>query len=396
MADIFGFAPHDYAHYKAIDDDGGDYRQYVRQNADRMPIFNDLPGAPKDHNFDYPRAQAIANDALATQAVEGPATFGTLRDNMTAFDAQVQRIMYEDYRLPDLVPLKTNIDEGANATGFDIMDFQGRAAWIGDPGTDVPRVSVSVSNLTYRLRPLGAAAEYTDEQLRNARFANIPLTTTLIEQAVRECQWFMEDRALNGDTSQNADWRGLLNQQTRASASAANPERIIQQTTTVNYTTADPEDIGQDITAAIGALKNDSRGLVGRRIGGLLNIGLPPSRMLPVVTKTLNDKGADISIQEHVNRHNTWTNARPGNTINWVELNELETAGRDTGTTNNPQPMMVLWVNNPAIMEYAISIQPRIGDEVRDYFKEGVPVYAKAAPALFVKYAWGMRYVIGI
>ena len=402
MADIFGYTPQDYPQLKRITDDGGDYKQYIRDSTAEIPVFRNNPeGSARPvsrvHNFNVKRQDVKAANAsfavpMVEQAAVGPDPLGFFTSNLTAFQAQIERVLYREYMLAEWVPIKTDIPEGANSTGFAIQDFQGSTSWISDDGSDAPSVSTSLSSTSYPLYVSGNIAKYTDEQIRNAMHINLPLTTTLIEQAVMEDLWFMEDKALNGEMGTNTNWRGLLNQPTRDSATDTPAGNVIRENINLDFTAdaTDAKEIARKIVRFIGAMKNDSKGLLGRRVGGRLMLGLPPSRNLIVQTETLDDKGSDISIAEHIQRHNTWVGARPGNTIEFVEMDELETA--NTGST----PLMVAWVNNPAVMEFAVSIQPRVKDRVRSYFGEGVPTEAKHAPALYVKYAWGMRYGYGI
>ena len=379
MADIFGKTIEDYPQYTAVTEQGGDPLAYARQNAERNPLFQNNPGFRREHNFD-----------VREQAVVGAEPFGFITDNLVAFQAQVERVRYEQYRLDQWVPIKTDVDEGATSVGFSVMDFEGSAGWTDDAGTSLQPVKVSQSPITYPVRAGGAVAEYTREQLRNAQFMGLPLTTELIDEATRRCFRFLEMRGLMGETGTNADWAGLINQRTRASASAANPERVIAQNVNKNFLTDPEKEVAEALSNFISNVSIDSNQLIGGVIGGELIIGLPPTRYAAVSTRTVDNQGSDISIMAFVERYNTWLGKQPGNTLRFAEVKELETA--HTGNT----PRIAAWVNNSQVMEYAMPIAPRVTEDVRREFATNVPLEFKGAPALYVKYSLGMRYGYGV
>ena len=390
--DIFGKSITDYPQYKKAIEQGIDPLPIARREGER--VYRQSFGASGRYDHDF--SLSFDRDAV-TQATVGSEPWGLVSDNLSAFQQAIMRVRYQRFRLDQWVPFYTDMDEGDEHVRFPIMDFEGEAGAVDDEGTALRPVRMKLSQTGYPLVERGAIANYTRSQLRNAQRARIPLRTDLLDWASGRCFRDMEKLGLMGMTDTNPEWAGLINQPTRASASAADPEKVIKEDINLDFTadSTSAEAIGNRITEFVTDMIEDSNGLIGEEVVGELVIGLPGKQLSIVNTHTLNDKGSDISIREHVIRHNDWNDLSPANSLTFARIRQLNTANRTPGGTANT-PLMIAWVRAQEVLQFGVAIMPRVAEEVRKEFSVNVPLEYKCAPALAVLQPLGMRYGYGI
>lgn len=370
MADIFG--KRTYAQYEDVKKRGFSPDEYVRDNWKTVPATKD-----QEHNF----------NALEERAgtVQGATPLGFVSDNFVAIQAVIEEQIRRRARVDRFLPFMQDIPEGAQTFGYRILDYQGDADFLDNFGTDAPTVSSEQSFVTFPLRPGGNIARYSDEELRAAMFDGLPLSTMTVDAAVSRCMRHIERVALNG----SGDYKGLINQETRA-ANSTDVEKVIVSSSTKTFDAGSADETAKEISDELGNIVDRSNEIIGDDIGGEIAIGLPVKQYNLVMSTTFNDKGSDLSIAEHVMRHNGWTDPSLGNSISFHRLPELKGAG----ASNADRAVFV--VKNDRILEFAVSIMPRVKEAIREDFGVRVPIEYKLGPGVFVKRPLGMSYLDGI
>lgn len=367
MSDIFGKTT--YRQYEDLRKAGYSPEQYVRDNWENVPATHG-----KDHNF-----QAMGPSE--TRNVQGSSPLGYLTDNLVAIQAQVEEVLRIEARFERFTPLKTDIPEGAQTFGVPVTDAVGDAGFIDNRGTDAQSVSISAELVTGQVRVGGNIATYSDEELRAAMFAGMPLQTMTVDSATRRCMRHIERVAFNG----HGDNKGILNQTT-----GTGTDRVRRTAAAKTFDNSNGLEIAKEITDEIGAMVDDTNEVIGEAITGEIVIALPPIQYNRIKSLVVTDTGTDLSVAEHVMRHNGWTDEAVGNTIRFERLNELKTAG-----SSNSTRMLVL-LRSPRIVEFPVAIMPRVKTAIRHEYGVNVPLEYKIGLGAFVKRPAGIRYVDGV
>lgn len=365
MADIFG--KRDYAHYGDLRKKGFSPDEYIQDNWKTVPVTQG-----KSHDF----------TALETRAIQGAEPLGFVMDNFVAIQAVIEEVERNRARLDRFVPFVQDISEGAQTYGYRVLDYKGDADFLDNFGTDSPSVSTEQSLVAYPLRPAGNVAQYSDEELRAAMFDGVPLETATIEAAVGRCMRHMERVGFTG----SGNYKGLINQETRA-PSGTDLEKVVVTTAGSTIANGSAEATAKLIADAIGDLVERSNELIGETFTGEVVVGLPVAQYNLVKSTTMNNKGSDLSIAEHVMRHNGWTDEGMGNSISFQRLQELKGAGASN------QDRMLILLKNSRILEFAVPIMPRVKEAIRMDFGVRVPIEYKISPGIFIKRPFGITYV---
>ena len=374
MSDIFGRRNYNaYDHYKALSRAGGDVESYVREVASQNP---QLEG--KSHNF---------NALGSVRELQGSAPYGFLLDNLVAVQAVIEEQYKRRAAIERYMPI-TDVPEDAGAHAVTTLDIKGAADFVDAYGTDAQTIQASATNEAIPLLLGAIVAVFSDEDIRKAARGGVPLRTREVEGALVECSERMARAALRGAGSR----RGLINQQTRTTGSTTNLDRVVTSQFQQSFSTSNERQTANFIASQIGAIITESKGVIGTRIGGQMTVALPSQEYNFVHETTLSNAGSDLSIAEHVIRHNSWVNETAGNTVRFERIFELEDP-LESGTEN---ATMVVFVSNDEIIEYPVAIRPRVSKVIETNYGFNVPVLFKASDAPMVKRPAGMRYATSI
>ena len=81
-------------------------------------------------------------------------------------------VSYSDIKYSTVLPVSSEVGEGADSYTYRVFDAQGKMAMIQDKGSDLPRADVLRKEVTLPVRSLGASFAYSIQETRAA--AQIP------------------------------------------------------------------------------------------------------------------------------------------------------------------------------------------------------------------------------
>ena len=371
--DIFGRNQRDYKHLHAVKEEGVDPKDYLRSSATRL-----WGTSAKTHNF-----AALEPGSLYT-AFEGSAqVLGFVTHNLQAIQSMIDEILYTEYRLPEFIPIKTDVPEGATEYSYRVTDRVGLGSFIDNSGSEAPSANVATRLVPYILQYAGIVAEWTVEDLRRAMFSGVPLDTETVEAATMGAMDHIEMVGLSGDASRN--FTGLINQSAATSPTAN--QVPLSTISGGSFASQEPDDLLATLQAEVVGFINDSKEVFGRTLREGFTIYLPLSQAAVVRHKRLPD--LNMSVWEYFVNNNAWTHYT-GNQPQLKWLAELEDAGDGTNVDR-----MIIGLNHNRVMEMAMPISPRVLTISDKGFTICAPLEYKVS-GLNVKRTRGLRYVDGV
>lgn len=326
MPDIFGLEPTD---YRSLQDmrEIGILDDHVAQLKQRNLT----------HNFDalQVRPRLNLNDLEANaQSLE------ILTNNFQAIQAFQEEILYSQFRLDRLMPIKTNIPEGAKSYSYKVLNKYGEGRFIDNDGRGAKSASVSLQNIPYNIELAGIIAAWTFQDLRNASFAGIALDTENLDAAMVGALSHIEQVGISGDTAR--EFNGLINHSDITIANSAK---------TFANMTAD-EKVAW-VQGYIITIITNSEEIMGTQIKTGLTLYLPLLQETQLMdTKYVDNDGA-TTVGQYIKKNNLWYRMT-GEELKIETIAELSTA--DAGGTG---PRALFGFNNDRIMEFAMPISPR-------------------------------------
>lgn len=163
---------------------------------------------------------------------------------------QLFEIKYPELKARKWIPIKNDINPGAEVYTYQTLDQTGKAAPITDYGKDMPRVDVAgAAEDSQKMRAMGASYGWNIQEARAAMFAGLDLDTRKARAARRAIEHELNEILLIGSTRYGITLRGLFN--------VNSPTTY----TVVNTTWADetPDEIIADMTGIVSKVKQDSK-----------------------------------------------------------------------------------------------------------------------------------------
>ncbi len=99
----------------------------------------------------------------------------TFARQLEDIDAQLYRVQYPTLKGSLLVPVKADIDPGAEQYTYRIMDYAGTASVIANYADDLPRSDIQGREVKNNLFGIGAAYGYSLQDLRRSKFTGLGL-----------------------------------------------------------------------------------------------------------------------------------------------------------------------------------------------------------------------------
>lgn len=364
---IFGKTPFDYKYL--VDAKNSDpllYDYYIKKGfTGRGHHFNALGngmGIIKDKNsLRDSEAQAITY----------------LTSNTEAMQAEIEEIMYGQFRLDDLFPFNTNIPEGAQTYYYRVVNSYGKAKFIDNMGTNADNATISTQKVSYNLRQLGVVPQWSDEDLRGAVFANIPFDTYVMKAATESCIQEIERVGLGiyqqGGVNTNPTFEGLLNLSS-----------VTVDTAAAQWNTLTPDEVVEAITNPIANIIKNSEEIFGRNIKAKLALycSVEMANFLMTPRQTYDAK----SIWEYARINNVW-NIYTGIPLEMRIVTNLSTAGAD-----GENRVIYGYPESSEVWEMGMSISPRVLPTIRQPYGYVSPMEAKIS-GLNVKRPGGLLYV---
>ncbi len=363
MPNIFGKESSEYRYLTdSVPEAAKNLRQIGKHRFDQLGSFHDAILKSR-----------FSDVELVTQAI------GFTTNNLEAIQAEIDEVLYLDFRADEWLPFVTNIPEGAQTYAYRVLDRQGRGTFIERRGTNATDASISMAKVPYSLAYGGLNASWTREDLRSAAFTGVGLDTETINAATIGAMDHIETIAINGDVDNDAgiSFEGITNLTGVTTGTAA--KTILLQS---------GDELQAFLTAQISAIIADSSTIFGSRIRSKLAFYLPTVQYNEVVTKPYGDN-RDKTVWEFVRMNNAWT-ARTGQPVELREVIELKGAG-----AAGVDRMITGFPDESKVWEMALPISPRVINTFDTGFVLNAPIEYKCS-GVNLKRPAGVRYTDGI
>lgn len=352
MPDIFGREIHDYTHLSMLQRRGM-LDETLRLRAQEATYRSGHATPP--HSF-----TTLGMNGMTSRDESNAQALGFLTNNLQAVQSGLDEIFYTQDRTAEMVPIISNIPEGAATYAYRVIDRAGRGRFIEFDGSTAPSANVSVRLVPYGLEYAGIVPEWTMEDLRRAMFTGVPLDGETMDAAARGAKDHIEEIAFKGDANRN--FVGLTNLPTTGDRAVNHSN----STATIDSMTGD--DLVIFLQKQVTKLVEDTAEVFGRTIVGDMCIYLPISQATKVTNHRLTD--INMSVWSYFENHNTWysyTKRKP--MLKW--LSELKGAG----TSNSDR--MIIALKDTKIMELAIPFYPRVLTTINKGFTVCAPMEYK-------------------
>jgi hypothetical protein len=361
MADIFGYELHDYQHLTKIKQAGVlDSHMAQLNNRGRIHDFNVLRS----------RSMPIRDAETTAQALS------FITNNFQAIQAQIEEILYLDFRLDEFIPIITNVPEGARSYSYRVIDKYGRGKFIDNAGKTADTATVSMQNVPYNLSYGGILPTWTLEDLRAAAFGGVALDTETIKAGMKGCMDHIELVGLVGDPA--LGYLGLTNNTNIAIGTAAVAGHIHDM---------DADEMVKFVQALAISLVSNSKEIFGRVVNQGATLYLPVEQAGYILdTKLAVD--ASKSVWQYVSTNNLFTHYT-NKPLELKIVQELKGAG--VGTVDR----CLFGLNNERVMEMAMPIAPRAINTIQIAYGVEVPLEYKIS-GLNIKRPAGLLYIDGI
>ena len=147
-----------------------------------------------------------------------------------------------------LIPITTNVSDGAKEYSFIESIHNGRAEIVADNADDIPAAEVSGRNNLRSIKTVAVHITYSTQDIRSARLQGMFDIATEKASAAREAN----DRALDDLIRVGNDENGLM-------GVVNHPGIVVQNATNGSWSmSSDPNDVIEDVTTAINAVMNNT------------------------------------------------------------------------------------------------------------------------------------------
>lgn len=313
-------------------------------------------------------------DANSVKFNDDTQALGFITNNLMAIQSEVLETLFTAYRLPDFMPIKSDVPIGADSYAYRVLNKYGEGDFIENYGNDAKEAQVSAGLIAAQIFPGGIKAKWSYQDLQSAMFSGVSLDSETIEAATFGAIKHIEKVGIIGSTKKNL--KGLINQTavtaTTASATFAS--------------STDGQSIVTTINNAINQIISQTNEVFGRTIRTGLTIYLPVTQF-NIVNTLFYGVNKDKSVAEWLSVRNAWT-AYTGAPIEFKSVIELKGAGASS------TDRMLIGFNDRQVMEIA-TIDPRVLQIQNEGFYYSAPIFYKVS-GLNVKHPGGMLYVDGI
>jgi hypothetical protein len=135
--------------------------------------------------------------------------------------AKAYETLYPATKAMQLIPVSTEVPEGATSIIYELFDEIGMCKIIANYAKDIPRVDVKAQEFTSPIKSGGGAFGYSIDDIAAAAFANKPLSQRKANATVRAFNRLVNSLAWNGDPVNNIP--GFLSNPNIATGTVVNP-----------------------------------------------------------------------------------------------------------------------------------------------------------------------------
>jgi hypothetical protein len=211
-----------------------------------------------------------------------------------------------------LMPVSTEIPEGATSHTYRQYDGVGMAKVIANYANDLPRADVTGKEFTGPIRSIGNSYGYNMQEIRSALFAGTNLTAKRATQAARSHQELINKLAFTGDADHGLP--GLLNNANVPEVTLAADGTGSSKT----FATKSADKIVRDVNSLINKILVQSKGV------HRANAVWMPIEQYALIATTQNSAASDTTILAFLQQ------VHPGVTFTGVvELDGAGAAGAD-------------------------------------------------------------------
>lgn len=154
---------------------------------------------------------------------------------------QTYDVEYPELQARSILPIISGIPTGAEQHTYSQFDSVGRAKFVENHDTDFPTVEVQGKQFTGKIKSIGAAYQYTLQELRAAAMANFQLDATKARMARLAVETLLDQVAAYGDT--NTGLLGITNATNVVATTKGS------QASGTTWATATPAEILKDVRA---------------------------------------------------------------------------------------------------------------------------------------------------
>jgi len=361
MPNIFGKEQHEYSHLM-------DAKERKLLDAHNKQLA--LRGMVHDFQaLSNPLKAKLSDTESAAQALS------YITNNQQAIMAEVDEIIYTEFRLPGMIPLKTSgIPEGAASFAYRVVNRYGKGKFIDNDGKTAPSATVSQGLVPYTLEYAGIVPEWSIEDARKAAFGGLALDTETIEAGTVGCMDHIEEVAFVGDAARS--FEGLTNN-----------SDIPSDTASKTFANSSALEMVQFIQNGVTQRIIDTKEVFGRNLKIELTVYMPIAQA-GLLTDTNYADDASKTVWEYVSVNNLWTQYT-GKPLKLEIVSEF--AGAGAGATDR----CLFGFNDARVMEMGIPIMPRIIRTLEQAFGVIAPMEYKIS-GLNVKRPTAMEYWDGI
>lgn len=119
---------------------------------------------------------------------------------LEAMEAEAYKTIYQDLKMRQLLPLKSDVNPGAETFAYRVLDVFGRADFISNYANDLPETGVRGEKKVGKVEGIGNAYSYSTQDLRAAAMNNVGLDAELAQAAMRAHEERVDDAAATGDS----------------------------------------------------------------------------------------------------------------------------------------------------------------------------------------------------
>ena len=303
-------------------------------------------------------------DANDLRAIEASGRFDANESmffarQLEAIKAQTYDVKRANLNALQLMPVSTDVPEGATTITYRQYDTVGMAKVIANYANDLPRADVTGKEFTSNIRSIGNAFGYNTQEIRSAIFAGVNLPARKAMAATRAHQEKINALAFTGDADHGLP--GLI-----SNTNVPEVTLLADGTgTSKTFTSKTADKIVRDVNALINKIISQSKG-----VHRATEVWMPVEQYALIAT-TQNSTASDTTILQFLQQ------VHPG--VTFRQVVELDGAGassadrmyaiensRDNWAIEIPM-MMKMYSPQQKGLEFEVPVESRFGGVIIEY-----------------------------
>ena len=313
-------------------------------------------------------------DANDLRAIESSGRFDANESmffarQLEAIKAQTYDVKRANLNALQLMPVSTDVPEGATTITYRQYDTVGMAKVIANYANDLPRADVTGKEFTSNIRSIGNAFGYNTQEIRSAIFAGVNLPARKAMAATRAHQEKINALAFTGDADHGLP--GLISNTNVPEVTLAADGTGSAKT----FASKTADKIVRDVNALVNKIISQSKG-----VHRATEVWMPVEQYALIAT-TQNSTASDTTILQFLQQ------VHPG--VTFRQVVELDGAGassadrmyaiensRDNWAIEIPM-MMKMYSPQQKGLEFEVPVESRFGGVIIEYplsmcFADGV------------------------